>query len=713
MKVRFTRSMQMSDLNRAINARLASYCGSLKLLLQHVLDENDFANIQPYLNAQIEQIRKQCERDLEAAALFSTNKVAIFKQYLGQLVALVRAYTRWSNKKAYQALCDADALYIWEQDRPDVLETQVDGVTQIDRPLKVLTNSQLTEFQNPENTVWYQALPVWQQKFIKRKFSANVAESTWVPALVRYVPGLANYSAHQTITSTIQHTHYRSAALFPDNVADKTEALRLTTENIKQLIENHGVEQVNNFREVWGIAMPTDFKLPVLLQTYLSPWIIDFESGPASRIRGNENNTKMIEAKDIAANNYQNDGTVQLFTSNHEVNMLRRGAAKAFVASMSHKLNAATKQQQVSKNLITAVKGLCKHLYGGIFLGVLEGIEQTLTNNNQNLIESLKDLKTIVDKFGEDKTEDLKFKRLSLILHALIDYLKLNHDSSVGPANRYKQLFNANLESIIVGQIGGIVQGSCQHGQDRTGAVLLHLDAMLVYYHQYGVLPHYDDASDDREKFVEIFLSLFKNGHHPKNSAASAPGNEGLKHLEQILPDDIYQRICAEETLRTKKDEMYYLANLKYPGLPPVVTMQPLHTSNVVDEGQNTMERHIDDTIHLLTTKKLRIKQKDIQEILKGVIGALIDLKQNPEATPQENIAKFNAICRAFENTVKAAKDNQNLSEFLGGKIQRLVAGCTLGSVKDFLFFKHNAMLEERVSVEVRMSQAPTASSVA
>lgn len=709
MKVRFTRSMQMNELNRAINARLASYCGGLKLLLQHVLDENDFANIQPYLNAQIEKIRKQCECDLEAAALSSANKVAIFKQYLGQLVALVRAYTRWSNKKAYQALCGADALYIWEQDRPDVLETQVDGVTQIDRPLKALTATQLEEFKNPEATVWYQALPVWQQKFIKRKFPANVTGSTWVPAPIRKMPGLANYSAHQTITSTIQHTHYRSAALFPDNVADKTEALRLTTENIKQLIENHGVEQVNNFREVWGIAMPTDFKLPVLLQTYLSPWIIDFESGLASRIRGNENNTKMIEAKDIAANNYQNDSTVQLFTSNHEVNMLRRGAAKAFVASMGHKLNAAAKQQQVSKNLITAVKGLCKHLYGGIFLSVLEGIEQTLTNNNQNLIEYLKVSKTIVDKFGEDKTEDLKFKRLSLILHALIDYLKLNHDSSVGPANRYKQLFNANLESIIVGQIGGIVQGSCQHGQDRTGAVLLHLDAMLVYYHQYGVLPHYDDGSDDREKFVEIFLRLFKNDHHPKNSAASAPGSEGLKHLEQILPDDIYQRICAAEDLCTKKNEMYYLANLKHPGRPAVVKIQPLHTSNVLDDNQNTITRCIDDTIHLLTTKKLRIRQKEIQIVLEGIIGTLVELKNNPTATKQEKVDSFNRICCAFENTVKVAKDNQNLFKFLGGKMQRLVTGCTLGSVKNFLFFKHQSMQVEAPLLQISAPKAGAA----
>jgi hypothetical protein len=72
-------------------------------------------------------------------------------------------------------------------------------------------------------------------------------------------------------------------------------------------------------------------------------------------------------------------------------------------------------------------------------------------------------------------------------------------------------------------------------------------DAIEIYHQLYETLPQYDDAPQNRQKFVKVFVEIYRTRHHHKVANDNSPGSMGIKD-EYMLDQDIVAALNADPT---------------------------------------------------------------------------------------------------------------------------------------------------------------------
>jgi hypothetical protein len=153
-----------------------------------------------------------------------------------------------------------------------------------------------------------------------------------------------------------------------------------------------------------------------------------------------------------------------------------------------------------------------------------------------------KEVATVASKCGFSVDQA---KTLDRVLQATSMYA--NETRGLSSFKKTHQLHMAALEEIIYQDTGNCVQSSCKSGKDRKGVQINYRNAMLAFYAEYGRLPPSSSKREmvkgDREKFVEIFVELFKTHHQARLAELNAMGCQGQKALNNILPKDIQKAL--------------------------------------------------------------------------------------------------------------------------------------------------------------------------
>jgi hypothetical protein len=143
-------------------------------------------------------------------------------------------------------------------------------------------------------------------------------------------------------------------------------------------------------------------------------------------------------------------------------------------------------------------------------------------------------------KFKMEMISDEKLLPFAKVLGALSEYVIAGKNKDYN--NNY-QLHQAVLEEMIYQYTGNMVQSSCKSGKDREGVEKCYRNAVTAYVELYKKFPPLGANESDREKFIKIFVSLFKTNHQAILAEYNADGCRGLKALDSILPLDIYAHL--------------------------------------------------------------------------------------------------------------------------------------------------------------------------
>lgn len=515
--------------------RLSSFCEAVELLIQFIEEEENnsiekkslreniaalYANsIQKIKNLNSINDRKaQLQHFIQKASrLLGDNSARLHRDGdVFKMVVLAEKYATWKNGRGeLNTISEVDTGTV--NKKLTVVQTEVPRSRWTERQRKELLS--VLESSPP---AWFLKLSRFERWYISKKAQAvksgaNINDQLLsIPAALRSVFGVANYSQHRLsikvnasselkedkdVSEELNVIRPRSGILVPiDLMRSKDEQLilEITQCNIVQLI----IAELTS-RDYSQEVKDSQKPVPVLLQTLLS-------QGAWGKSH-HDDEYGMVEYKNRAA---------------QKITEYLQDIAKYKAELINIGFEITDNNQLAINGNVINVDIICTNI--PIDIG--------------RRFNSRPDVNSKIVAYAE-KSKD------KIVQQALIAY-KYNRwaivDKILFSSRRNYNLFKASLEQIIIERCGGISHGSCKSGKDRKGMETLHTDAMLIYYSLYKKLPDYYDSTEDREKFVNIFVDLYFTRHQHTIADQNAPGSNGIKNVggyAGILPADIVKAI--------------------------------------------------------------------------------------------------------------------------------------------------------------------------
>jgi hypothetical protein len=531
---------------------------------------------------------------------------ALFWGYLKELILFIQAELRLDERVAFKVLCQAEQFAIWQNGRQSlVTESRMRGfmIRQIEEPMCPLTTDQKSEYLRIKHHDWpFWSFPFtsWQKHFLKQQADILAEDETSergrdIPASLRSVPGLANYSLHileiRRSDGALVSDACRFCAATPVAIAveDASERHRLTKQNMMQIFDEPLKVLGERFLTRWQpvITPGQVLEVPVLIQSLLSPTWLDTIFG---FMYPQHNESRMIVEKEAAIDKVREKLIGQrsmieirqaetnyrlnplLLSSNYPINFLRHETlliksrttqnmqnglilvqcVQAFIDNIVLPKLMVDKSEKDEESSVYHTKlftHFSKHTLqklinnNSLFLGLttipLYGGKLKQFKQECNICLNALNVKRLLRThsaaatFVQLRLTALQLHELKLMLNALKDYVVLYNTTRKWI--HHKELFLSGLEEIIVENLGGISFSASKDSRDRKGMQTLHTDAMLIYQQHYGALPIYNDLATNRRRFVEIFVDLFFSEHQQKHAGQNAPGSDGIKGLT-VLP---------------------------------------------------------------------------------------------------------------------------------------------------------------------------------
>ncbi|MBX3708840.1 MAG: hypothetical protein KIT56_08820 [Gammaproteobacteria bacterium] len=416
---------------------------------------------------------------------------------------------------------------------------------------------------------WFDRLPTYEKEYWANIMYENgdIPEDAPIGPVVKKegMPGLRNLSLSSF--ATIQYDEneqpkkmsaslpsVRSSNLVVQN-KEKTHELsedekKLTKMNLDQVNHLYDKYMKEKFSEIWSDKK--NRQKYVLYQTLL-------------RKKGGGDDY-VIDHKDKAVNelrqgNHAQGVSIIMYTSNHCIGTPQKLSTPVHL--FMHAIGANTKGMN---HVVPPVKDFVKQvvistlqengvkhpavskniwdLYELAAKGKLteESIKQKMSDSHNLILyqENKNPYNDTNPEAGRIRTQQMD--SLKRVLQALNMYHQINNKKFA--YQKTYQLHMAALEEIIYQDTGNRIQSSCKSGKDREGLLKCYRNAMLAFFHGHGYLPPAkENDKKDREKFIEIFLELFKTHHQARLAEENAVGCEGQKALLNILPKDILDKL--------------------------------------------------------------------------------------------------------------------------------------------------------------------------
>ncbi len=484
---------------------------------------------------------------------------------------------------AGNVLRNAENRMNWLRKRPLIithLRSETMDLIQIDQSVSSITDRQKEEWQSIRNNnpAWFLKLPSWEQDHWREVFIDS--ESTedgkvekllpWFgtpPSTIRAYPGIANCAIHTFSCcdkdfdpkEAFQLSRLRSAVIVPREICDKKdkdegiqlkkERIRLTVQNIQQLIQLHLEHISGPFIKRYGLINRAPGKLltiPVLMQTLLTnmkkSWLPGYEGDLVM------DKAESIQVIENAVRDFQYKGIrFEFISTNYTVNM-------------------KAKRPLVNKTHIAAFSKIIKATHDFLCL-FIKDIDRKNIRKFRNIIANLK---SILEKIEENRLDEIYFEsieiecenptletRFQLIQFLLQEYWNLQQHSTNLRTYSFLShvnvpLFIAAIEELLVCSINGIVHSSCKSGKDRRAMALMYEDAILAcFYHakSHGLVRNIiRDQSENNVRqvlFRSIVAELFQSEHHNDIAECNAEGCFALKSVADVLPKSILAQIKA------------------------------------------------------------------------------------------------------------------------------------------------------------------------
>lgn len=466
---------------------------------------------------------------IEAKKIPSRDESSEMDEFIDTLRREIEGFTGKSEPEIIRQIRNAERYFVAEYNRNHILvnETvyQDKAIVQIDIPFRNnITDEQkknLMLIHNEEKSRpgWFRSLPVWEQEwfFIHVPRSMNDDWSGFISlfksSAMPHMPGVNNGRVNYLLEKSdndnyvIMSTSIKigSMVAYEEPAGSMTEETRLTAVQVmNQLLSQAKLL----FDDAWkGINFPPDIKPTIFISGLLSDTI------------GSSFDEKLMQIqKDVVQNLARNYNNANIITGNDPVNILR----------------------------IAAVEGGRWH------------------HTRQIIIQAQK-LLHFFDSCKLELSADQR-DRLELIRSARKELLVLSEMSNIPRIDRNMSAFKAAYTEILVEAMGGVVSTNCKSGKDRTGLDELYRHAMLLYFKRYKKLPGFTDSRQERQSFIEIFMTLFNSMKAQESAAANTPGSFGLNDKAKMLCGDLAvalgasykcsgQRANMNKPTKFKKDE--------------------------------------------------------------------------------------------------------------------------------------------------------------
>ncbi|MDX1901470.1 MAG: hypothetical protein SFW66_05640 [Gammaproteobacteria bacterium] len=115
--------------------------------------------------------------------------------------------------------------------------------------------------------------------------------------------------------------------------------------------------------------------------------------------------------------------------------------------------------------------------------------------------------------------------------------------------------FKSAYDAILVEAMGGVVLTHCKSGKDRTGEEEVYRLAMLEYFRLHNTLPSYTDPQLQRDEFISIYKTIFKNMKIEEVANGNTPGAFGIKDIPGLT-----SIICADIREALNEDKSFELS---------------------------------------------------------------------------------------------------------------------------------------------------------
>lgn len=467
----------------------------------------------PDVISKIKQITQQFVESIEAA----DEKQKQFKFQLGQytLVQELQHLLEKFQAITHLSLNDillGEAFWHWQEFERSFLvshckvqihENHFIELLQKDSPLEYpLSSTQLSEWQKRlevNKPVWFMSLPTWAKMSL---LDAGVDLNRIMSILFRGLPGIANSTKHEfQINSSELTQSFRVAVPVPYLMKDERERLNSTIGNIEQVL-NYWLREEHLshvMKQYWGYAQDG-----LLVKSIQKPLLV------LSLLTGKNQATTLGKILDYLGLSINNNNSLLVYESN-------QCYLSFFNQHSEYRKKHTIYIQDLGINFFRSSKPV--H-FNEDFLIFLEDFFQNI-QQNQNEIP---------------KDNWVKVSALQEILITIKAQKEIK--DSYWTQGRNKNLYLVALYDLAIRLTGGVSIGNCKSSKDRKGIALLYADAMLVFYHAYGVFPVYADQGIERQNFLNICKTLFDSGHILKVINQNLVGCTGLKD-EGILDKDL------------------------------------------------------------------------------------------------------------------------------------------------------------------------------
>lgn len=496
--------LQFTIPQQALRDRLHAYTEGACFALNNMnfQDDADRTNLQNSLRAALaEKLASDAHQTISTQQYYET--VAHFIEYLAKIsqkhldtkdIRLGEAYFAWQDHKR------KDIVSTVTIDSISTTMTETVVVPKMTAEMKAVFRT----IRHEDPPTWFSKLRPWEQHFLKKITPQDLSDAeVWsafekvLPATLRRFPGLANATKKTTVIKNAETGQTRTQISYRQGIPTAydmppSDYLESAKYNLQQMLEATQNDIQQRFHEFWGLPQEIEIRTPVVflgLLTHRKDANFLGIIGSYLGVGGKEDNTKRTDEKTQAI--------------------------------------SAVEENYPGLHLIDLNIGV--NWFRGDFLGAriepyIKTIESFLADNKAQLV-----------KYSEQKW-----------MHAdrtLQDLKK--HSKKPIIRGRNKNLFTAALCHHMANQIGGCVIPNCKSAKDRTAHELIMADTIEIYYQLYQALPEYDDIPSNRQRFIAIFVEIYKTRHHHKVANDNSPGSMGIKD-EYMLDQDIVAALNAD-----------------------------------------------------------------------------------------------------------------------------------------------------------------------
>lgn len=585
------------------------------------------------------KVTKNFLQELEVARVGFTIKGQVkafeakqFQHYLAELNRVLSKSIGKDYHKTYADLLKAEQLACWRQ-RPTIAtfnHYEKSDRLIIERPMVTTPKDEKEETAKREEypfceyrkipairmdnyrraPQWFRELkPIQQNWLIAHRTELMNGKLGCPPAILRYVPGAANFTEHDSYTKTKDEVDFRkvyrhSTARPIDMKAGKARD-DLRDANGLQIIKT--IDPVATFNKFWNITpdrqntiITERIKLqPIMLERSLLSPLVVVDSLFTYKENNNELSKDDLTALKKGGKVFNEENAkfpITVLGINWPINA-ERGANDPFdkehyavdaqllscVGKIAEAINTYKKQvPDDSIDLYDSVRKIGNFLqfYSPFFTEANlseqlfeRGSLKRAYENLNLLFKSPKNHIFIARALGlinEDETvvdseTSKKLRKLGLALEASYKLAELWRNKltnkeidNVDSFGRNRRLFVLGYEDFIMQGIGGVDNDACKSSRDRAGTEEIHTDAMERCYLEEGFLPDYYDDQSKRDIFINLVAEEFINGHQQTCAGENSDGGDGIKDgkgalnvipTAPMLPADIQAKIDEKRAL--------------------------------------------------------------------------------------------------------------------------------------------------------------------